>query len=237
MNNILNIFQAVKRKRNINDIKTDQQKSLTTNGKCESLTQCGTRQNKKQSRKKSYGCVDCEKAFISPYHLMMHFRTHTKEKPLNCTFCGKAFSLRSNLKKHTMVHTGEYSHRCDICSKGFCSAFALKRHTRSHSGERPFRCSTCNKGFFDLSTLKGHMKIHSTEKLFCCKQCGKGFKHNSHLVSHTRPHIRAFVRILVISAIKPFAGLLIAINIVEPILGRHPTVASSVEKRLRTAPS
>ena len=52
---------------------------------------------KAHSCKKTYKCIQCEKAFSHKSTLDTHMMTHTGEKPYQCTQCDKAFSRTSNL--------------------------------------------------------------------------------------------------------------------------------------------
>ncbi|KAK7882293.1 hypothetical protein WMY93_028467 [Mugilogobius chulae] len=58
------------------------------------------------TRKKTYTCSICTKAFTYKSGLIYHTRTHTGEKPYSCSFCEKRFIWKRHLtdtREHTQV--------------------------------------------------------------------------------------------------------------------------------------
>jgi hypothetical protein len=64
----------------------------------------GTADPPRKRPRKSFVCVDCDKAFSQSSNLTSHQRTHSGEKPFLCVDCDKAFSHASTLRTHQRTH-------------------------------------------------------------------------------------------------------------------------------------
>lgn len=87
-----------------------------------------------------YRCMECNKTFSTPHHLLNHLRVHSGERPYKCKDCTSCFTQAGSLKVHMdSVHAGQKKHKCSICSWTFARMSHLKRHELRHSKEKPYR--------------------------------------------------------------------------------------------------
>lgn len=92
-----------------------------------------TRGVKKQAKKKSFMCKNCDKTFPNSDSFQAHIENHKKNKQIVCEYCGKCWVRAADLKRHLRVHTGERPFTCPDCGLAFKVSDALKRHmTKLH---------------------------------------------------------------------------------------------------------
>ncbi|KAJ8975024.1 hypothetical protein NQ317_012464 [Molorchus minor] len=116
-------------------------------------------------------------------------KRNKKKVSLQCLECDRVFTHRNSLVYHMRSHSGIRPHQCDQCGKSFFASSALKVHLRLHSGDKPYNCEHCGKKFRQWGDLKYHItSIHSNEKNFQCEYCGKEFARKYSLVVHRRIH-------------------------------------------------
>jgi uncharacterized Zn-finger protein len=154
--------------------------------KVEPLLMSKIKRSKVNSSFREHKCETCKKRFISPSHLNIHKRKHSKQKPFACDQCQKNFSQKQNFLKHKRVHTGEKPYSCDVCHKKFAQSGDLKKHVRTHTGEKPFSCDICQKTFAHSHHLTRHQRIHTGEMPYHCGICPKKFSDSSSLTYHKR---------------------------------------------------
>ncbi|KAJ8939754.1 hypothetical protein NQ318_004167 [Aromia moschata] len=121
-------------------------------------------------------------------------KKNKKKASLQCVECERVFTHRNSLVYHMRSHTGIRPHQCDQCGKSFFASSALKVHLRLHSGDKPYSCEHCGKKFRQWGDLKYHItSLHSNEKNFQCEYCGKEFARKYSLVVHRRIHTEIIV--------------------------------------------
>ncbi|TKC37197.1 hypothetical protein EI555_017495, partial [Monodon monoceros] len=102
---------------------------------------------------KPYKCTECGKAFIRPFVLTEHMKTHARK--FLCEDCGKLF-VRSQFRDHRKSHIGEKPFLCDQCGKSFKHSLYLHCHKTIHSGIKPYKCEKCGRAFTWKSDLSKH---------------------------------------------------------------------------------
>nr|XP_043883708.1 zinc finger protein 345-like isoform X4 [Solea senegalensis] len=142
----------------------------------------------KESHKKPYACLECDKTFKSEYYFKIHQRIHSGDSPYICSECGKSFVTGNALKKHELTHTGERNFHCNQCGKAFSQSSHLKVHLKTHTGERPHLCSICGKSYSRAFTLKVHLRVHTGENPYTCEKCGKRFYYTQGYQQHLKVH-------------------------------------------------
>nr|XP_043883715.1 zinc finger protein 260-like isoform X1 [Solea senegalensis]XP_043883716.1 zinc finger protein 260-like isoform X1 [Solea senegalensis] len=142
----------------------------------------------KDSHKKPYACLECDKTFKNEYYFKIHQRIHSGKSPYTCSECGKSFITGNALKKHELTHTGERNFHCDQCGKAFSQSSHLKVHLKTHTGERPHLCSICGKSYSKAFTLKVHLRVHTGENPYTCEKCGKRFYYTQGYQKHLKVH-------------------------------------------------
>ncbi|RZF42281.1 hypothetical protein LSTR_LSTR003899 [Laodelphax striatellus] len=142
------------------------------------------------TKKKTYKCDVCPKAFRVPHHLAMHKeRAHMSVKKYNCTNCDRVFASRGELMSHIRwSHMGpERPFECELCQKTFAYKNNLKIHMRIHTNDKPYACKVCGRAFTQSSSLKMHMTVHSCNRnVFKCGACDKSFPYASNLKLHVK---------------------------------------------------
>ncbi|KAJ8967256.1 hypothetical protein NQ314_002983, partial [Rhamnusium bicolor] len=145
--------------------------------------------NKKNKKKASLHCTDCDRVFTHRNSLVYHMRSHTGVRPHQCEQCGKSFFASSALKVHLRLHSGDKPYTCEHCGKKFRQWGDLKYHITSlHSNEKNFQCEYCGKEFARKYSLVVHRRIHTGEKNYKCEFCGKTFRASSYLQNHRKIH-------------------------------------------------
>ncbi|CAI7935165.1 zinc finger XlCGF52.1-like [Podarcis lilfordi] len=140
------------------------------------------------SEEKPYKCFDCGKSFKRSTDFLKHQTFHTGVKPYQCLECGKCLSRNNRLSSHQRIHTGERPYPCLECGKSFSMSDSLTTHQRIHTGEKPYQCLECGKSFNLKHNLTSHQTLHTGEKPFQCLDCGKSFSRNDRLTFHRRIH-------------------------------------------------
>ncbi|XP_063361935.1 zinc finger protein 883-like isoform X1 [Cydia amplana] len=138
-----------------------------------------------------YGCVSCERRFVSQSALDEHMVAHTKDPKFECDICQKKFRLKHLVLKHIRkVHENERNYQCDVCAKTFFDKGLLQRHAKTHSKMRLYKCNECGLALKTKDTLRSHLLIHRSYKEYPCQLCSKRFqKINNlrvHMVTHTK---------------------------------------------------
>nr|XP_023013728.1 zinc finger protein 595-like [Leptinotarsa decemlineata]XP_023013735.1 zinc finger protein 595-like [Leptinotarsa decemlineata] len=145
--------------------------------------------NKKNKKKSTHECVECDRVFTHKNSLVYHMRSHTGIRPHQCDQCGKSFFASSALKVHLRLHSGDKPYSCEHCGKRFRQWGDLKYHITSlHSTEKNFQCEYCGKEFARKYSLVVHRRIHTGERNYKCEFCGKSFRASSYLQNHRKIH-------------------------------------------------
>ncbi|KAG5893357.1 hypothetical protein JTB14_000122 [Gonioctena quinquepunctata] len=145
--------------------------------------------NKKNKKKASHECTECDRVFTHKNSLVYHMRSHTGIRPHQCDQCGKSFFASSALKVHLRLHSGDKPYSCEHCGKRFRQWGDLKYHITSlHSAEKNFQCEYCGKEFARKYSLVVHRRIHTGERNYKCEFCGKSFRASSYLQNHRKIH-------------------------------------------------
>ncbi|XP_031618752.1 zinc finger protein 271-like [Contarinia nasturtii] len=150
-----------------------------------------------RTKKASFICNVCEKAFATKSDLRCHLSTH--EKQAECNICGEKFSSVTIMLQHRERHGKKKVITCRFkgCNQVFENRREFIQHTNQHPSDekKKFICSYCGKAMASMSYLRDHINIHTGKKPFECKECKKCFaKTNSlrrHLLIHTgeKPYI------------------------------------------------
>ncbi|XP_028131481.1 zinc finger protein 26 isoform X2 [Diabrotica virgifera virgifera] len=144
---------------------------------------------KSHSGIRPHQCDQCGKSFFASSALKVHLRLHSGDKPYSCEHCGKRFRQWGDLKYHiTSLHSTEKNFQCEYCGKEFARKYSLVVHRRIHTGERNYKCEFCGKSFRASSYLQNHRKIHTGEKPHMCSVCGKPFRVRSDMKRHQKTH-------------------------------------------------
>ena len=135
---------------------------------------------------KPHKCTICTKAYLRPYSLKSHIRTHTGEKPFECGTCKKVYGELSILSRHKRTHLKESDRKfsCSQCTRKFSHSHHLKNHFVTHTGIYPFKCDTCHLSFGRQATLRNHKLTHKDRKLLGCSSFKLSLKHPDSLYSH-----------------------------------------------------
>ncbi|CAH1098654.1 unnamed protein product [Psylliodes chrysocephalus] len=145
--------------------------------------------NKKNKKKASHECTECDRVFTHKNSLVYHMRSHSGIRPHQCDQCGKSFFASSALKVHLRLHSGDKPYSCEHCGKRFRQWGDLKYHITSlHSAEKNFQCEYCGKEFARKYSLVVHRRIHTGERNYKCEFCGKSFRASSYLQNHRKIH-------------------------------------------------
>ncbi|KAM7541709.1 hypothetical protein Aperf_G00000011321 [Anoplocephala perfoliata] len=150
-----------------------------------------------------YVCSHCNKHFVRPSHLEIHFRTHTGERPFRCCICSKSFSQASNLQRHMLSHK-TWPQLRSIGGKMF-SANPIVRPSRSimpvarrihltststlHNYslvDSQFECRFCGLRVKGFQKIRSHMTQHNNEKVYQCivSSCLKTFTELGAYIEH-----------------------------------------------------
>ncbi|KAH9364665.1 hypothetical protein HPB48_005779 [Haemaphysalis longicornis] len=72
----------------------------------------------------------CPLGSLTPWHVIVHERTHSGEKPFVCKYCQRAFARGGHLRTHLRSHTKEMPYRCDACGQRFRYTSSYWRHQK-----------------------------------------------------------------------------------------------------------
>lgn len=87
-----------------------------------------------------FKCKDCDKVFLSKYHLKVHSQVHMENRSvISCPYdkCPRVYYFKKNLESHIQTkHLGR-KYQCDICKIQISSKLRLADHIQKlHMSER-----------------------------------------------------------------------------------------------------
>lgn len=167
------------------------------------------------ARKRSFGCLKCNKNFTTMTNLRRHLQHHEKNtckmcglffihaKSLEihdcgytpyCTICNRPFNSKREYRLHMSTHgiTEEEDknecYKCSDCGKTFAKFMNFRAHRANHTGEKPFVCRDCGEGFLSATALRIHRRSHTGKTYFSCQQCDATFVYEFKLKQHMLTH-------------------------------------------------
>ncbi|XP_043256004.1 zinc finger protein 317-like, partial [Colletes gigas] len=78
-----------------------------------------------------YRCKDCDKVFLSKYHLKVHSQVHIENRSvIPCPYdkCPRVYYFKKNLDFHIKINHLGLKYQCDICKVEISSKFRLSEH-------------------------------------------------------------------------------------------------------------
>lgn len=125
-------------------------------------------ENKVTEKDKPYGCIRCDKKFVTKRELARHSSVHTGHRPHTCETCGKSFARLDKLKRHLLIHlrkdktTPSSSIECKECNAHFSLKQKLQSHLlKHHSAANSYQCSHCFMPFSLKNKLIKHInQVH-----------------------------------------------------------------------------
>ena len=122
-----------------------------------------------------FECKECDKIWVSPLSLELHYVEVHQKIMYCCDTCGHAFVEPAQVKRHKkLVHEKSFDNVCHICGKAFGMPCILKEHLAIFHdiGEKSFICDQCDKVFLRLNDLKNHIEgVHLKNVKYHCDQC------------------------------------------------------------------
>jgi len=124
----------------------------------------------------THSCSVCQKSFIAPSHLEIHFRVHTGERPFKYKISQLSFKSPGQLTVHLTTHSNETHFICLFCEKAFKTVKELSQHMAVHTKEKPHYCSKCSASFSSAGGLTQHIVVqHGPKKGKKCDHCPSMF--------------------------------------------------------------
>ncbi|CAG9574125.1 unnamed protein product [Danaus chrysippus] len=115
-------------------------------------------------------CVDCGKAFLSPYYLNLHLRNSGQKEA--CWLCGAMVVRGSEMKEHlSMIHKTDMI-LCPDCPTLLKSEQECKRHLKKCHGPGNLTCADCGRTFQRQTSFEVHTQMHTVRT---CRACGAQF--------------------------------------------------------------
>jgi len=118
-------------------------KSLNKKIRCFKTGKLPKNMNRRRVCKRLFKCYQCQKDFLSKFHLVRHQRTHTGEKPFKCTLCFRMFGTKYHLTRHTEIHMRQF--KCSQCTQTYSKRHLLLKHI----SKKHFKCPRCPRMFTD----------------------------------------------------------------------------------------
>lgn len=150
----------------------------------------------KQGKKDKYQCDHCSKVFPKAFNISRHMKeVHAVKKSFSCVQCNKAFSSKRHLEEHSGIHKGEKIHKCSQCDHQCYTASGLRTHFQeihsSSSEQRAHCCKICGEKFAKIYGLKRHTQRKHAGQQLACNVCSKIFACKEDLNKHIKSHLSA----------------------------------------------
>lgn len=146
--------------------------------------------------RKPLQCNQCDKSFITSFHLQYHLKTHQTTDWFACNQCDKKYMREISLKKHLRKHKSELTDgRADygmyyifhIFSEVFAYCAGDSRILVPFTDELKFKCAFCDHRFVFQEQLRAHENRHKNNR-HTCPECSKSFWLKSNLTKHILTH-------------------------------------------------
>ncbi|XP_050718438.1 zinc finger protein 699-like [Eriocheir sinensis] len=141
--------------------------------------------------KKSFTCLQCNKAFSSKRHLQEHSEIHKDKKAHECPQCHHLCYTASGLRTHIQeIHSNleQHAYYCDVCGDKFAKVYGLKRHKERKHTKNQLTCHICSKSFFCKEDMNKHSRTHVGVATLKCDSCDKTFSTSWVLQRHSKIH-------------------------------------------------